>query len=217
MAKVAITNDAFTADDFMARIERVKPFVKRLHIDVSDGVFTDQKTISPAQVYGIDGVPLDVHLMVEHPLANLETIIALEPELVVCHFESGDDLEVIHKQLTAIDIRFGLALRPETTIEQVAEWLPRIDHLLIYTGAHLGHNSTGAIEDFDLGRLDKIGQARAINPGLEIGVDGGINQSTARLVVDAGADVLNVGSFIHNSPDPEMAYEAIRAIAEGEV
>jgi len=63
--------------------------------------------------------------------------------------------------------------------------------------------------------LEKIGQARVINPDLEIGVDGGLNQETARLAVEAGANVLDVGSFIQEAEDPEIAYIALAAIAEG--
>jgi ribulose-phosphate 3-epimerase len=215
MAKVAITIDAATPDDYMARIERIKPFVSQLHIDLSDGVFTDQRTVSAAQAYGIDGIPTDVHLMLEHPLEVLETVMALLPELIVVHFECSDDLGAIHAQLKDTGIRFGLAMNSDTTVEQLGGMLGRIDHLLIYTGAHLGHNSSGGSE-FRMDQLDKITAARKLNPELEIGLDGGINQSSVRACVEAGANILNVGSFIHNSQDPEMAYEAIRAIAEGD-
>ena len=56
---------------------------------------------------------------------------------------------------------------------------------------------------------------RLINPDLEIAVDGGLNQETGRLAVEAGANLLDVGSFIQESADPEMAYVAMQAIAEG--
>ena len=64
--------------------------------------------------------------------------------------------------------------------------------------------------------MEKIGQARTVNPNLEIGVDGGINQETARQAIEAGADLLDCGSFIHDAVDPEMAYVGLEAIAEGQ-
>lgn len=210
MASVAPTINATTPADYAQRIDNVKPFAQRLHIDVGDGVFTDVKTVGLTQVYDIDGVPFDLHLMMTHPESQLENICALQPQLVITHFEAQFDREAFWKELRAVDIKVGLAINVETTIEQVADLLPTIDHLVVFTGK-LGHNGG----EFRADCLEKIGQARAVNPDLEIAVDGGLNQETARLAVDAGANLLDVGSFIHEADDPEIAYIAIQAIADG--
>jgi ribulose-phosphate 3-epimerase len=210
MASVAPTILATTPDDYAARINRVKPFAKRVHIDVCDGVFIETRTVGLSQVYDIDGVPFDLHLMMSHPEGQIESIVALSPHLVIVHFEAECDREDLFKQLREVDIRVGLAINPETTIEQVKDLLPNIDHLLIFTG-RLGHNGG----EFRVDCLDKIGEARAINPNLEIGVDGGVNQETGRKAIEAGANLLDCGSFIHDAPDPEIAYIGLEAIAEG--
>ncbi len=210
MGSVAPTILASTPDDYAARINRVKPFAKRLHIDICDGVFIDTKTVGLTQVYDIDGVPFDLHLMMTHPEGQVENIVALQPQLVIVHFEAECDREDLFRQLRELDIRVGLAINPETTIEQVKDMLPNIDHLVVFTG-RLGHNGG----EFRVDCLDKIGEARAINPNLEIAVDGGVNQETARKAIEAGANLLDCGSFIHDSPDPEIAYIALEAIAEG--
>lgn len=210
MAQVAPTILATTPEDYARRIENVKPFAKRLHIDVADGVFTDVRTVGLTQVYDIDGVPVDLHLMMNHPEGQLENICSLQPQLVIVHFEAPFDREPFLKELRSLDIRVGLAINVETTIEQVKDLLPSLDHLVVFTGK-LGHNGG----EFRADCLDKIAAARAINSELEIAVDGGINQETARLAIDAGADVLDVGSFIHDADDPEIAYVAIEAIAQG--
>jgi ribulose-phosphate 3-epimerase len=210
MASVAPTILAETPSDYAARIDRVKPFAKRLHIDVCDGVFIDTKTVGLSQVYDIDGVPFDLHLMISHPEGQIENIVALQPQLVIIHFEVQTDHTELFRQLRALDIRAGLAISPEITIEQVKDLLPNLDHLLVFTG-RLGHNGG----EFRVDCLEKIGQAREINPSLEIAVDGGINQETGRMAIDAGADLLDCGSFIHDSDDPEIAYIALEAIAEG--
>jgi len=209
MASVAPTILAQTPEDYAARIDRVKPFAKRLHIDICDGVFIDTKTVGLTQVYDIDGVPFDLHLMMTHPEGQIENIVSLQPQLVIVHFEAGDP-EPLFRQLHSMDIRVGLAINPETTIEQVKDILPNIHHLLVFTG-RLGHNGG----EFRVDCLDKIGEARAINPDLEIAVDGGVNQETGRMAIEAGANLLDCGSFIHDSPDPEIAYIALEAIAEG--
>jgi ribulose-phosphate 3-epimerase len=210
MASVAPTINATSPEDYARRINNVKGFATRLHIDVGDGVFTDVKTVGLSQVYDIDGVPFDLHLMMTHPESQLENIISLQPQLVIVHFEAQFDREAFFKELRSMEIKVGLAINTETTIEQVRDILPTINHLVVFTG-RLGHNGG----EFRGDCLEKIAQARAINPDLEIAVDGGLNQETGRLAVEAGANLLDVGSFIHDAPDPEIAYIAVQAIAEG--
>lgn len=211
MASVAPTILASTPEDYAKRIDNVKPFAKRLHIDICDGVFIDTRTVGLSQVYDIDGVPFDLHLMVSHPEGQLEHILSLQPQLVVVHFEADGNREGLYAHLRESGIKTGLAMNPETTIEQVAEILPTIDHLLVFTG-RLGHNGG----EFRRDCLDKIAAAKAINPNLEISVDGGVDQVTAKLAVEAGANLLNCGSFIHDHEDPEVAYVALMAIADPE-
>ncbi len=210
MASVAPTILASTPADYAERIDRVKPFAKRLHIDICDGVFIDTKTVGLSQVYDIDGVPFDLHLMMTHPEGQIENIVSLCPQLVIFHFEADVDRESLMRQLREVDIKIGLAINPETMIEQVKDLLPHIDHLLVFTG-RLGHNGG----EFRGDCLEKIGQARAINPELEIAVDGGIDQETGRMAIEAGANLLDCGSFIHDADDSEIAFIALTAIAEG--
>ncbi|HVQ44497.1 MAG TPA: hypothetical protein VMT30_06030 [Candidatus Saccharimonadia bacterium] len=210
MAQIAPTINATTPQDYARRIDNVKSFATRLHIDAGDGVFTDVKTVGLSQVYDIDGVPFDLHLMMVHPESQIENIISLQPHLVIVHYEAAFDREAFFRQIREMDIKVGLAVGTETMIEQVKDILPTIDHLVVFTG-RLGHNGG----EFRADCLEKIAQARAINPDLEIAVDGGLNQTTARLAVEAGANLLDVGSFIQDAADPEMAYIAVQAIAEG--
>lgn len=212
MASVAPTILATTPEDYSARIDRVKPFATRIHVDICDGVFIETKTVGLSQVYDIDGVPMDLHLMMAHPEGQIENIISLQPHLVIVHFEAVGDTTELFRQLHEMGIHVGLAIKPETTIEQVAHILPGIHHLLVFTGK-LGHNGG----EFQGECLEKIAQAREINPELEIAVDGGINEETAQLAIDAGANLLDVGSCIHESTDPESSYIALQAIAEGQI
>lgn len=210
MASIAPTVNATSTQQYAQYIDNVKGFATRLHIDVGDGVFTDVKTIGLSQVYDIDGVPFDLHLMMNHPESQLENIVSLQPQLVIIHFEAPCDRDSFFKELRSMDIKVGLAINTETTIDQVRDVLPHIDHLVVFTG-RLGHNGG----EFRADCLEKIAAARAINPDLEIAVDGGLNQETSRLAVEAGANLLDIGSFIQEADDPEIAYVAVEAIAEG--
>lgn len=212
MARVVPSLTAETPDEYATQIDRVKQFANRIHIDTADGVFIPRRLLGLSQVYDIEGVPMDLHLMVSRPESQLEHIVSLQPSLVIVHFESEGDRDNLFRELRESGIRVGLAINIETTIEQVKDILPNIDHLLVFTGGHLGYYGG----EFQTQVLEKIGQARMVKPDLEISVDGGVDQETARLAIEAGADVLTCGSFIQKSEDPEMAYEALRAIAEGE-
>jgi len=212
MARVAATILAGAPSDFAERISRIKLFVEILHVDIADGIFVPAKTIGIGQVYGLSQAELHLHLMVEHPELYLESAISLDPALVILHFESTGDLSKLIAELKAANIRTGLAIKLETTIEQVKNLLPDIDHLLVFTG-NLGFNHG----EFHGECLEKIQQAKRYKSDLEIGVDGGINQETARLAIEAGANLLNSGSFIHDSADPEAAYLGLKAIAQGTI
>jgi ribulose-phosphate 3-epimerase len=212
MARVVPSLTAETPEDYAAQIDRLKPFATRIHVDTADGVFVPRRLLGLSQVYDIENVPMDLHLMVSHPESQFEHIVSLQPSLAIIHFESEGDRGNLFRELRESGIKVGLAINVETTIEQVKDELPNIDHLLVFTGGHLGYYGG----EFQTQVLEKIGQARAIKPDLEISVDGGVDQETARLAIEAGADVLTCGSFIQQADDPEIAYEAILAIAEGE-
>src|SRR4051812_25099976 len=99
MASVAPTINSTTPEDYARRINNVKGFATRLHVDVGDGVFTGVKTIGLSQVYDIDGVPLDLHLMMAHPESQIENIVSIQPRLVIVHFEADFDREAFFKEL----------------------------------------------------------------------------------------------------------------------
>jgi ribulose-phosphate 3-epimerase len=126
LASVAPTINATTPQQYAQYIDAVKGFATRLHIVVGDGVFTVVKTVGLCQVYDIDGVPFDLHLMMNHPESQIENIISLQPQLVIVHFEAPCDHESFFKTLHDMDIKVGLAINVETTIEQVRDLLPII-------------------------------------------------------------------------------------------
>jgi ribulose-phosphate 3-epimerase len=212
MAEVVPTILATDAADYATRIEHVKPFAKRIHVDISDGVFDPTKTVGLAQVYGIEGAELDLHLMIDDPEASFENIVSLRPSLVIIHFESLGDIRDLIRRIKALDIKVGLAIKKETKVSQVKDLLPEVDHFLDFTG-YLGFNGG----EFDAECLDKIAEAREINDHLEVGVDGGIDPVAARQAVEAGADVINSGSYLHNASDPAEAYKELQVASSGEV
>lgn len=196
--------------DFAARLKRVEPFATRIHIDITDGEFAPSKTLGLAQVYGFAGAEIDLHLMMHQPERQLETIISLNPALVIWHFEARADHQRILDDLGQVGIKRGLALLPETGPEQIAAHVAGLDHVLVFTG-HLGYYG-GEMKTDCLAKIPELKKARA---DLEVGVDGGVNFETAKLAVEAGADVLDSGNFIQTAPSPKRTFEKLMQIATG--
>ncbi|HVE81056.1 MAG TPA: hypothetical protein VNA68_02905 [Candidatus Dormibacteraeota bacterium] len=209
MIEIVPTILATSKEEFALKIEKLKPFARRIHIDISDGKFTDNPTIGLAQAYGLPEVKLDLHLMVGTPAEHFETAASLKPDLIIFHFESEGDKAALLQKCRDLHIRTGLALLPSSTPEMVQSLLPSIDHVLVFTG-HLGYNGG----KFQADQLAKIAKLRQLKPELEISVDGGINDSTAREAALAGADVLYAGGYIHSAQDPQAAYKTLVNAAE---
>jgi len=211
MAEVAVTVLATSPDDYAKRIDLIKPFVRRLHIDISDGVFTPTKTIDLAQAYDIDDVPTDLHLMVSHPGQQVEMVISFGPSLVVCHEEAAANWPELFGQWRELGIKVGLALRADSAVSAIKHILPDLDHVLVFTGDHIGFNHSHFAE----GTLAKIKEIKLINPNVEVGVDGGLTPKHAKEAVLAGANVINAGGYVHEAKDPKAAYsELVVAAAE---
>jgi ribulose-phosphate 3-epimerase len=209
VALVVPTALSYDLEDFNSRLRRVRPFASRIHVDVTDGVFSEARTIGLDQVHGIDGIPFDLHLMFRRPQDQLARIIALRPKLAIIHAEADCDHAALAAAFRANGLKAGLALLPETAVSSVRDLLPSFDHVLIFTGT-LGENGG----EFKSECLPKIAAVKTIKPTLEVSVDGGVTLRNAADAVRAGADILYVGGAIQHAPSPQLAYEELSRIAK---
>ncbi len=185
-------------------MELVSSFAKRIHIDLMDGDFAP--TVSPPldKIWWPPGLTADLHLMYRRPGPLLSQLIKLKPHLVIIHAEADVDHAEFAGQLREAGIKAGLGLLQATTVASVKPLLQAFDHVMIFSG-NLGHH--GSIADLSL--LEKVREVRERQPGIEIAWDGGVNDQNARQLVQTGADVLNVGGFIHKSDDPAVRYRQL--------
>ena len=215
MAVIAPAVLAESVEGFAHDLSVAASVSNRVQIDLADGEFAPNRTVGIEQIYCPDGVDIDLHVMFDNPSAHLETMIAVKPSLVIVHYEAKHlhntkAIEDIRKQLQSAGIKFGLAILPNTSVDDVSAHLGSLDHVLVFTG-ELGHYGGKMQTDC----LSKISRLKAINPSLEVGVDGGIDEANIAGVVRAGADVLNVGSFIQKASRPQEAYDTLKlAIAQ---
>lgn len=191
-------------NEYNNQMKRVAPFATRIHIDVADGIFTPVKLLQLDQVWWPGGIRADLHVMYQKPFVHYKTYLSLMPQMVIVHAEADGQFVPFAELMHRHGIEVGVALKPETPVELIRPALTWIDHVLIFSG-NLGHFGGQA----DLRLLDKVKALKELKPQLEIGWDGGINNTNARTIVLGGVEVLNVGGYIQHAADPRMAYGSL--------
>ena len=173
------------------------------HIDVMDGKFVEKDTYQKMVEYSnyikrISNLPLDVHLMVENVKDAIEDFSAVEPNIITFHLEACKTKEEVVdriKQIKENGSRVGIAIKPETNIEEIYEYLPYIHMCLVMT-VEPGKGGQTLITDM----LAKISTLKEYieknNIEIDIEVDGGVNIKTASRVKAAGADIIVAGTAI---------------------
>ncbi|MBA4542475.1 MULTISPECIES: ribulose-phosphate 3-epimerase [Thermoactinomyces] len=188
-----------------------------IHIDVMDGHFVPNITMGPLVVEAIrphTKLPLDVHLMIEEPDRYIERFAKSGADLISVHQEACRHLHRTVHLIKEQGVKAGVVLNPATPVAMIEPILRDVDLILLMT-VNPGFGGQAFIPDV----LDKIrGLRRLIDAQslqLEIEVDGGINQETAQLAVEAGATVLVAGSAVFGQKDREAAIAAIRRAGTG--
>ncbi len=210
MAVICPTVLAGNEHTYRQQLERVAKFAKRIQIDLMDGIFAPHKSVGIEQVWWPIGVEADIHLMYQNPADNLTSLIELKPHLIIVHAEADGDFYELSETLRDQGIKVGLALLKDTPVSKIESVLGGVDHVLIFSGT-LG--SFGGQADLDL--LDKVQTIKVINPAIEIGWDGGINEHNVQRLAQGGVDVLNVGGFLQRAERPHDAYARLEALVQG--
>lgn len=189
-----------------------------VHCDIMDGHFVPNITFGPLVVGAIKphtSLPLCCHLMIERPELYIERFVEAGASEITVHAETCPHLHRTLQQIKATGARAGIALNPSTPLCLIENVLSDADVLLIMTV-----NPGFGGQSFIKGMLQKIAVARQmaeeLNPELDIAVDGGIDATTARSVVQAGANMLIAGTAVFGHPrGMAEGCKAIMLAAEG--
>ena len=188
------------------------------HIDVMDGKFVEKDTYQKMFEYAsyirrISNLPLDVHLMVEDIDKAVEDFLAVEPNIITFHLEACKDKEDVMKKIQYIKdnhCKVGIAIKPNTKIEEIYEFLPYI-HLCLVMTVEPGKGGQTLITEM-IAKIDELkSYIDKNNIEIDIEVDGGINLKTAQRVKYAGANILVAGTAILMASDYKVIIDELKS------
>jgi len=187
-----------------------------LHIDVMDGHFVPNLTIGPVVIKSLrqqTDLFLDVHLMVTNPFDLVKPFVKAGADSITYHLEAVDEPMELVEYIKSFNKQIGISIKPKTSLELLEPFFEYIDLILImsvepgFGGQKYIEESTERIKTLDR-QLKKL----RIRKQILIEVDGGIKLSNAKMVKDAGADILVAGSAIFKADDPHATIEQFKNI-----
>ena len=172
-----------------------------IHIDIMDGKFVPNITFGSSMVSAIrrwTNLPLDVHMMITEPEKQIPLFIDAGADIINVHIEACVHFHGIIQMIKSNNIKAGIALNPGTPISALSEIIEELDQIVI-----MSVNPGFPGQTFISKTLNKVSDLRKIinQDGLnaDIEIDGGINKSSIKSAVEAGANVLVAGSAVYNS------------------
>lgn len=187
----------------------------QIHIDVMDGRFVPNISMGPFIVEAArraTRLPLDVHLMIVEPEKHIRAFANAGADILTVHAETSQHLHRVIQQIRQAGVKPGVALNPHTPAIAIREILSLIDMALVMT-VNPGYGGQSFIQT-TLSKIQEIREmSRVLDFTLDIQVDGGIDATTAPLVVEHGANVLVAGTAIfQNQSGIAAAINALRRL-----
>ena len=183
-----------------------------VHIDIMDGVFVPNISMGLPVVEAIKRhakKPLDVHLMIVQPERYVEAFQKAGADTISVHIEACPHLHRNIQQIKALGCKAGVALNPHTPVAGLSDLIQDID-LVCLMSVNPGFGGQKFIER----TYDKIRELKSLIKARQsktlIEIDGGVNQQNAKLLLDAGADVLVAGNFVFSSPSPIQVIQRLK-------
>ena len=174
-----------------------------IHVDVMDGHFVPNITIGAPVVASIrraTALPLDIHLMIEHPERYIPDFARAGADIITVHVEASPHLPATMRSIKELGARAGVSINPPTPLGAVEEFLAYADLVLVMS-VNPGFGGQAFIPETlpRIANIRKLLDDRDLHAELE--VDGGINADNAPAVVKAGANVLVAGNSIFRAPE----------------
>lgn len=215
MPSIKISASILNSDlaNLAAQVRKVSDSgVEYVHYDVMDGEFVENITYGSAVQKSLlphTTAKMDTHLMVMHPQRQVKLFADAGSDIITFHVESECDPSALIDEIHSYGVKAGISVKPNTPAEAVFPYLEKADMVLVMT-VEPGYGGQGFIHAM----TDKIRiireKATAIGKDIDIQVDGGINTETAKLVKEAGANVLVAGTFLFKADNMKAAADSMR-------
>ena len=177
-----------------------------IHVDVMDGHFVPNLTIGPPVIKALRkqcSIKFDVHLMISPVHKYIEAYADAGADIITIHPEATENLEESISKIKSLNKKVGVSLNPESKIDLIANYLEKIDLILI-----MSVNPGFGGQKFMPGVLDKVKQLKKIqsekNLNFDIEIDGGINFDNCQSAIEAGANILVSGTTVFKSNNGDI-------------
>lgn len=185
-----------------------------LHLDVMDGRFVPNITWGPkiiGDLRKLSALPFDCHLMIVEPERYVDEFRAAGADIITFHYEATPHAQRLLTHIRKSGAKAGISICPQTPVAMLQDVIDDCDLVLI-----MSVNPGFGGQAFIPRAMEKIREARALidarNPRCELEVDGGIGGANLRAVVDAGADVVVMGSSVFGTADPGATLRELRSL-----
>ena len=180
-----------------------------LHVDVMDGHFVPNITIGVPVVKSlkkVSNIPLDVHLMIEHPEKYIEPFALAGADILTIHYETVANPKEVLQKIREHGMKAGISVKPKTVAKVLDGLYDYIDLILVMT-VEPGFGGQAFMENC----CSKLKYYKSLNlENIYLEVDGGINDKTAKIAVENGANVLVAGNYVYNSDNIKKRIDSLK-------
>ena len=200
MTKVSISILDCDFENITSEIKKINDNkIDLIHIDIMDGKFVNNQTeklFNLNKISSLTNLKYDIHMMVEEPLDKIDEYIKYEPEIISIHIEKNSNLIDCIRKIKSYNINVGVAINPDTNISELYDILELIDLVLIMS-VHPGKGGQKFISK-TIDKVKDINNKKNKNNFI-ISVDGGVNDTNSKDLINSGADLLVSGSYLVKS------------------
>jgi len=182
-------------------MKRIPNTVNILHLDIMDGNFVNNISFGPVVVKHIRKYTdklLDTHLMISDPDRYIDEFYKAGSDMISFHIETVRNASKTIAHIKELQMKAGIALNPETPVEDVLPYLQEADYFLVMS-VHPGFAGQKFIPEV-LSKIEMLAQKRE-GDNYAIEIDGGINRETSLQAKKSGADWIVSGSYLFSSVD----------------